>query len=134
MKAQFNYQRFQSLSDNNLFAYLVELLNDATISISDQDIERIKSELETFDDYHLIFAIEVGMDRRPDIFLSLVPKYLAHPELSVRLAVHRTLLNLPEDLLTDQLIEIVEKQVALKPRRSDVFELPLLLSQRRRSG
>src|SRR5947209_185325 len=91
----FDYQRFLSLSSSDLVAYMEPILNDPTVVVGPTDLQSIAADLASFDEYHLVYAIELCTDQMPALFAPLAARCLTHRCQSVRLAAHRVLSHLP---------------------------------------
>ncbi len=84
----FEYDRFAELSDSDLYAYVEPFLN-RLVPIPQDELQRMHSELPAYDESHLIYAMELGPDRAPDLFASVIPQYLSHTSQSVRCSACR---------------------------------------------
>ncbi len=105
--SEFQYDQFASLERSDLSAYMERFANDPTIPLTPDDLQRMLSELPNYDEYHLVYALEVGGDRSPDTFAPSVPAYLTHGEMSVRLAAANVLERLPDAVITRSLVDSV---------------------------
>jgi hypothetical protein len=111
----FQYDRFISLSDLDLSAYVEPFLGHQTRTVSQGDLQRILSELGKYDESHLVYAIELGADRSPQMFAAHVPPYLAHEHGSVRCAASRFLEHLSDEYVTQELIDSVRRALSSYP-------------------
>jgi hypothetical protein len=71
-----------------------------------QDVaERILSELPTYEEYHLVYALLLCNKLFPERVIPLLPTYLAHERDSVCCTAMNLLDATPDDYLTDQIAE-----------------------------
>jgi hypothetical protein len=109
----FDYQRFTELDGLKLVDYMDPLVNavlrDESIVVPREFLERLHASLDGYDEYHLVYALELGGHRAPDLFLPLVPSYLAHPIGSVACAALRVLKAVPDKWLTSDLVNAVRE-------------------------
>ncbi len=131
----FQYERFVALSDSDLYAY-VEPFLDPRILIPQDVLQRMLSELPMYDECHLVYAIELGPDRVPELFASVVPQYLSHKSQSVRCAASRALNRLPDRFMTRSLLDAVRNALSSCPEREKETWAIFLedLQRRTRSG
>jgi hypothetical protein len=108
MNDTFDYDRFAALDGLELSSYIDPMLNaviaDDSIIVPRDFLQHLYSNLHRYDDFHLIYALELGGHRAPDLFLPQVPSYLAHPNNSVACAALRVLESLPDKWLTAELV------------------------------
>jgi hypothetical protein len=103
----FDYETFVALSGPELVAYVEPLLNDQSTSVSAETIARISLDLPSYDEYHLVYALELGALHAPETFARHVPEYLAREEASVCLAAVRALSRLPDESINEELLDLV---------------------------
>jgi hypothetical protein len=109
------------------------LVNDPMTKVSKDVLERMLSELPTYDEYHLVYALELGGAHSPETFALHVPQYLAHEEASVCCTAFRVLSKLPEEYITQDLVDSVRKIVSSYPVRKFVAEILDMLTKRMRA-
>jgi hypothetical protein len=100
---QFNDERFLALSESDLYTYVEPFLNPR-IPIPQGVLQRMLADMAVYDESHLVYAIELGPDRDPASFASVLPQYLSHRSQSVRAAVSRALSRLPNEWITRELV------------------------------
>jgi len=114
-QSSFELARFQSLSAGDLVHYMEPVLGNKSISVSIADLAQLSADLHNYDEYHLVYALELGSDRSPDMFAPLVPEFLRHPSGSVRCAASRFLEHLPARFVTPNLIDSVRRALDSYP-------------------
>ena len=114
---QFDYDHFVELSGDSLIEYADPLASSLDIVISPEDIDRLKAHLDAYDEYHLVYAIEIGTDNAPSDFASEIPRFLGHEQASVFCVADRVLRRLATEFLTPSLISEVEKIAKVVPDR-----------------
>jgi hypothetical protein len=132
MQPRFDYRKFLSLSESDLVAYMEPIVNAETAIIEPADLQDIASGLGSFDEYHLVYAIELGIDSMPFLFALPVAECLTNRFQSVRLAAHRALSRLPTQAITDDLIDACHAAIAAGAPIQEVGDLPNILGRRRR--
>jgi hypothetical protein len=90
------------------------LVNDRITRVGRDVLERMLSELPEYDEYHLVYALELGAIHSPASFIPRVPPYLAHPKMSVSATAIRILDQVQEKYVTQDLVNSVRSA-----RRSD---------------
>jgi hypothetical protein len=103
----FDYEMFLALAGSDVVAYMERLVNDTTTKISRDDLERMLLDLPMFDEYHLVYALELGIAHAPDIFAPQIPQYLGHGSAAVCSTASRVLNKLPSQYVTQNLIDAV---------------------------
>jgi len=117
-----DYQRFITLGGRDLYRYLEPLVNDPTTTISGDDLHRMLSELPTYDEYHLVYALELGAKHSPESFALQLPLYLAREEGSVWSAAFRSLEQLPGKYVTEALVDSVRRVRSSHPAKAWITE------------
>lgn len=130
---RFDYPRFLSLSESDLVAYMEPLLNDPAVVVEPEDLKSVAAELASFDEYHLVYAIELCTDQMPSLFALPVADALRHEDQSVRLAAHRALSRLSTQAITDNLIDACRAAIESGAPSVEVGDLPEILERRRQS-
>jgi hypothetical protein len=110
--SDFQYERFRALSGSELVAYMEPLINDPSIRIPSEVIERMILDLPTYDDDHLVYALELLGYNAPERITPHVPRFLAHPSGSVRCAASRILQHLPDGRISRDLVDSVRGALA----------------------
>jgi len=88
-----DYARFRNLSGTDLAAYIGD--DWCTRPLGTAFLDLCLTEIERFDEYHLVYAIELGALHDPERFSRLIPKYLADKRTSVWTAAFRALCRIP---------------------------------------
>jgi hypothetical protein len=96
----FDYDLFRSLDGANLVRYMEPIVEDPAAMIPAAVLDRIATECLGYDESHLVYAIELGPNRDPDGFATVVISCLAHGSQAVRCAASRALNRLPDRLIT----------------------------------
>lgn len=128
----FDYELFRSLNGSDLVEYMETLLSDTSIKAPGGTLIQLASDAPSYDEYHAVYALELGMQRAPEVFVSLAAKLLCHESQPVRFAAHRGLLNLPASLLTIELIDNCQ-QALDSSNFADVLDIIDKLHRRQRS-
>lgn len=131
VQTRFDYQRFLTLSTSDLVAYMEPILNDPTAFVEPEDLQSLAADLASFDEYHLVYAIELCTDLMPSLFAFPVANCLRHRCQSVRLAAHRALSRLPSQAITDDLIDSCRAAIASGAPIKEIGDLPDILLRRR---
>jgi hypothetical protein len=108
----FDYDTFIQLDAIRLSNYVAPIMFDRTAIFPPDSLERLVTGLPKYDDAHLVFAIELGVTHRPDLFAHRLPPYLGHDSMSVRCAACRGLDRLAADHVTKELIHAVKSVLA----------------------
>lgn len=120
----FDLATFETLQGEELYAYMEPIVCSLNAVVEADDLERMARKLSEYvDEYHLVYAIELGADHSPEVFAELIPKYLSHSEQSVRLATSRALGRLPERVITMRLLGAVETSLKSCPESSRMKKL-----------
>src|SRR3954454_7809071 len=133
-RTAFEYDRFRSLAGSDLVGYMEPLLGDPEVIVSPDDLRRMAAELDHYDEYHLVYAIELGVERMPSVFGPSAARCLTHECQSVRLAAHRHLLRLPPSTVSDELIGACERAVEAPGRYEDVSDIVERLRRVKKEG
>jgi hypothetical protein len=131
----FDYDLFLSLTGTDLVTYMEPIVTDPSVAVPSMALDRIASEMETYDEYHLVYALELGSDHAPDLFAAAVPHFLSHKSQAVRCAVSRALSRLPDRLITKPFVEAARTALSSCPEneRESWGRLLNHLDQRRRT-
>jgi hypothetical protein len=131
MKTKFDYQEFRSLSMSDLVDYMEPIVNDPETAIVDpSDLRSVAADLESFDEYHLVYAIELGINFMPALFALPTAQLLTHRCQSVRLAAHRGLLGLTSQAISDDVINACQAAIASGAPIHEIGDLPGILRDR----
>jgi hypothetical protein len=112
----FDYSRFMALSDSELFAYVEPFLNP-TSPLPEDILQRLFSELPTYDEAHSVYTIELGPDHAPELFAPILPQYLSHKSQAVRCSASRALNRLPARLITKELVHAARAALSSCPEK-----------------
>ena len=129
-RSHFVYDRFLSLDGLALASYMEPLVNDPTAIVDKAMLERVLSQLSTYDEDHLVYGLALGAAHSPQTFAQLLPQYLAHEEASVCCTAVNALNSLPAMYITQDLCESAQSTVSLYPVRDFVREVPETLRKR----
>ena len=79
---RFAYEEFEQLNGLELSDYMEPLLC-RPVKLTSADINRLVADLKRFvdDEYHLAYALQLGVNSAPEVFIPLLPKYLTHSRL-----------------------------------------------------
>jgi hypothetical protein len=102
------YDRFVRLAGLELCRYVDTLLNDPNTTVTTDTVERMLSDLSTYDEYHLVYALEIGAAHCPEKFALRLPQFLGHSNGSVCCAAVNALSRLPLDCITQELLDRVQ--------------------------
>jgi hypothetical protein len=130
----FDYQEFSSLKTADLVAYMEPIVTDPSAIVPSRALEQMAAEMESYDEHHLVYTIELGMDRMPEVFALRVARLLCHECQSVRLAAHRNLVRLPSSLISDHLIAACDQAVMAGKAYGDIKDIGALLRRRQSAG
>jgi hypothetical protein len=111
----FDYDRFHSLTGADLVAYMEPIVTDPSVAVQSTALDRIASEIDTYDEYHLVYGLELGPDHAPDTFAPAVPRFLSHNSQAVRCAASRALNRLPDRLITKPLVNAARAALSSCP-------------------
>ncbi|NOX55756.1 MAG: hypothetical protein GXP27_15205 [Planctomycetes bacterium] len=125
----FDYNRFLQLQESELYEYMEPLLQQESLDINSDALNRMLRQLPEFDQYHLVYALEIGARCAPELFLNEVVGYLVHPEGAVWSTAYRILSRLPAEARTDELIARVRQIAAENPTNANVAEILAKLEQ-----
>jgi hypothetical protein len=130
----FDYEEFSSLTTADLVAYMEPIVTDPLATVPSKVLEQMAAEMEGYDEYHLVYAIELGMERMPEVFAPRVALLLSHQCQSVRLAAHRNLARLPSSLISDHLIAVCDQAVEAGKASAGVRDIVGLLQRKQSTG
>jgi hypothetical protein len=116
------YDKFTALGGLDLCHYMEPLLNDCTASVSGDMLDHMLSELPTYDEYHLVYALELGARHSPKTFAMQLPLYLAHEQGVVWSAALRNLEQLPSEYVTDTLVDLVRSAHNSYPQKPWIID------------
>ena len=121
---RFDLAKFNTLQGEELYEYMHPFMWSADSIVDPNDVAAIASQLSSYnDEYHLVYAIELGADHQADLFAGLIPPFLSHKEQSVRLAASRALERLPERVVTTHLLNAVETALKSCPESDHMQKL-----------
>lgn len=127
------YDKFIALSGLELCDYMEPLLADPATRVSLDALRRMRFELSSYDEYHLVYALELGAKFSPGSFSGLLPLYLAHEHGSVWSSALRGLGQLPDECVTNALVESVRDVCSSHPAKTWVAEVLDRLGKRLRN-
>lgn len=110
----FDFDKFLSLSGHDLWDYIPTITESR---VSEPVVRRIIEQLDSFDEEHLAYALEISYTYEGDEFTPLIPQHLAHPSQSVRLAASRKLQHLEH--VSKDVYELVKKFAPQFPECND---------------
>jgi len=103
--ANVEYDKFIMLQGLDLCHYMEPLVGDPRTNVSTHILNRMLAELPTYDEYHLVYALQLGADHLPEVFIQHVPKYLASKHGSVFCMAFNILDRLADKYITQDLID-----------------------------
>ena len=128
----FDFATFMACSEEELAAYATNILLNG--QMSEVCLNQLAEKLNSFDDFHLVHAIELGVEFSPSRFLQLIPNFLTHKSQAVRFAVHRQLSAQKPGSISEELIRDCQ-QLAMQGRLADdVADIVKVLIAKRMSG
>lgn len=98
-------------------------LTDATVHISATELLNLHKSLPTLDEYHLAFALVVGMREDPVLFSLKAAPLLAHESMSVRLNAYNLLRDVPDSAVTNKLRAAISLGLSECPEREKFADL-----------
>jgi hypothetical protein len=130
----FDYSRFLELTDTDLYAYVMPFLDPQT-PLSQEVLNRMLVELPMYDEPHLVYAIELGPDHAPDLFVPVIPQYLSHKSQAVRCTASRAIDRLPDRLITKEFVDAARAALSSCPERESATWASFIddLDKRRRA-
>lgn len=124
------YDKFMAFSGVDLCRYMEPLLADRTTSVSDEVLHRMLTELSTYDDYHLVYALVLGTKHLPTTFARQLPLYLGSESESVWCAAFNCIGQLSGDCLTQEIVRLVRTANVSRSKEDAVEELVARLEVR----
>jgi hypothetical protein len=118
-----DYARFRALSGLELCHYMEPLLVDPATQVSIDVLDRMLSELPTYDEYHLVYALTLGAKLSPDTFASHLPRFLAHEQGSVWSTALNCLNQLSDKYVTQELVNSVRRVYSTSPGKAWIPEV-----------
>jgi hypothetical protein len=118
----FDYDRFVTLGGVELCHYVEALLADPTMKVSSQSLDRMLSDLPDYDEYHTVYALTLGVAHSPKAFVPHVVQYLGHEQSSVCCTAFNILKRLPDEFVTQELVESVQKVPVDRKLYTDRFD------------
>lgn len=98
------YDTFVSLSGRELSNVCERALSAGYLHIDETTIKRFSSEIHTYDEYHCVYAMLLGMKHSPERFAPLLPSLLQSESLAVFCAAYNVMRDLPISLRTPELL------------------------------
>lgn len=130
---EFKYDKFIQLAEEDLVHYMEPLLVADNTTVSPKELARLISELSSYDEYHLVYALTFCAKHAPEKVSPQVPQYLAHPSGSVCCTALNILDQLPDALLTPEIVTSVRSVISSRRVRKFVGALLGRLEQRNRN-
>ena len=124
------YDEFIALNGLDLCRYMEVLLSRPETQVSPDVLKRIRSELPTYDEYHVVYALTLGTTFSPETFARHLPAYLAHEQGSVWSCALRCLDQLPDKYITDALVGLVRDMQASYRAKAWIGEILVRLEKR----
>jgi hypothetical protein len=131
-KSNVEYEKFIAIGGLDLCHYMEPLLGDCTTTVSEDVLCRMLSELPTYDEYHLVYALTLGIKHSPQTFAMQLPLYLSHEEASVWSTAFNSLDQLPGEYVTQALVDSVRKVHASCPAKPWIADILNRLEERLR--
>ncbi len=130
----FEYDRFVRIAGRELYDYMEPRIADSQFEIPQTVAEQLLSELSTYDEYHLVYALLLCYTRIPDCLIPVLPPYLAHEHDSVCSTAINLLDRMPEKYITERLIHSVCEVQDAHPERRFLADIVERLKKRHRSA
>jgi hypothetical protein len=109
------YRRFVTLQAMELTGYMDLLLADRNFTVPRPVVEEMSRDLQAFDEYHLVYALEILGKESPSEIATRLPIYLTYDSMAVRCAAVNALDRLPEECFTDDLLDSVRSVLGSQP-------------------
>jgi len=93
----------------DLVSYTEPFVNYRLNDIPQNVYEYLLLDLHSFDSYHLVYALEIGIALRPSAFALHAARFLSHQDAAVCTTAFRVLSKLPADTVTAELIRAVRE-------------------------
>lgn len=114
----------------DLFRYMEPFAIDPTMDVPQHVLDYMLAHLSEYDEYRLVYALQLGSDRCPGAFVPLLPQYLVHGAGSVWSTAIRILETIPIEYVTTQLVESVKLVQSKHPKNEVIRELVQKLTKR----
>ena len=105
----FDYDQFIALSVTDLARYMDAMLTPQMNPVPEFVTARMLAELSTYDEYHLVYALEIGGRHALASYLPHLPSYLANPKGSVCCVALNILDNIPDHFVTQSLVSAMKE-------------------------
>ena len=128
-QASFRFDRFSSLKGADLVDYVEPYLATHVEAIPESVYEQLVAGLTYWDEFHLVYAMELGMRRKPCDFARRVVPFLSHHDASVCCAAYRLIKSLPSGREFDDLVPEI---MAVPP--AELFSTNPITGERIRIG
>lgn len=105
---KFNLDHFLSISGRRLVDSFAELVKGSRPpELSDADFASLVQAMESMDNQHLVYAMELCRLLRPEAIAAQAAEHLSNQDVAVACAAHRVLDTLPPEHVTPELIDAV---------------------------
>lgn len=116
-KMELDYNRFIELQELELCRYVEPFIIDVSAFVAPATLERVRSELPRYDEFHLVYALTLGTKFSPATFSMELPQFLGHARGAVWSSALRAIDGLPDQHVTAALVAAVRRVYALHPDR-----------------
>lgn len=96
---------FDQLEGAELLRYAEALLADDGGKVSKKQFQHLLNNLHKYDQYHLVYALEIGARHYPCSLALVLPDFLQHTDDSVVCAAMNALGSLPAECLSERLLQ-----------------------------
>jgi len=127
---QFDYETFIGLSGLDLCHHMEPLVIAPAIQIPEDALKRMLSELPTYDEYHLVYALALGAKYSPATFASKLPQFLVHEQGSVWSTALNSLVQITDKYITNNLIDNLRRVYDAHPQKAWVSDILVKLERR----
>ena len=104
-----DYHTFMSLNGLRLVEYVEPLLIDPAIDVPAEMLAKLLSQLSELDEFHLVYALQLGATFSLESFLPRFSTFLNHKHDSVRCTALNILDRIPDKHVSRELVEAVRQ-------------------------
>jgi hypothetical protein len=108
MAHTFSIHSFENGNDQWLHDYMEPLMASRQLSLSSADIERLRSRMPEYDEFHLVYAILMCARADLGAVVQLLPAFLNHTEASVFCTALNILREVPDEFITPDLLHGID--------------------------
>ena len=115
----FSFDRFSSLTGSDLVNYVEPYLSTRPEAIPESVYGQLLSGLATWDEYHVVYAMELCMRSKPEDFVGRAVPFLSHRDASVCCTAYRLIKSLPPSQQPDDLVSEIASVPVVELFRGD---------------